>query len=39
MLATNQIMGAVALVCCAGAFLIWLAPRPARQVNMAQAGH
>jgi DHA2 family multidrug resistance protein len=39
MLATNQIMGAVALVCCAGAFLIWLAPKPSRRADMAQAGH
>src|SRR5262245_26267845 len=39
MLATNQIMGAVALVCCAAAFLIWLAPRPSRAVDMTKAGH
>jgi len=39
MLATNQIMGIVAAVCCAAAFLIWLAPKPARAVDMTQAGH
>jgi DHA2 family multidrug resistance protein len=39
MLATNQIMLTVALICCAAAFLIWLAPRPARTVDMTQAGH
>jgi DHA2 family multidrug resistance protein len=39
MLATNQIMFTVALICCAGAFLIWLAPRPARAVDLAKAGH
>jgi DHA2 family multidrug resistance protein len=39
MLATNQIMGTVAFVCLAGALFIWFAPRPARAVSMAQAGH
>ena len=39
MLATNKIMLIVALICCAAAFLIWLAPRPARSVDMTQAGH
>jgi DHA2 family multidrug resistance protein len=39
MLATNKIMLVVALICCAAAFLIWLAPRPARTVDMTQAGH
>jgi DHA2 family multidrug resistance protein len=39
MLATNKIMLIVALICCAAAFLIWLAPRPARTVDMTQAGH
>src|ERR1051325_7837384 len=39
MLATNQIMFTVALICVAAAFLIWLAPRPARAVDMTKAGH
>jgi MFS transporter, DHA2 family, multidrug resistance protein len=39
MLATNQIMFAVALICAAAAFIIWLAPRPARAVDMTKAGH
>ena len=39
MLATNEIMTMVAVVCGLGAFLIWLAPRPSRAVNMTQAGH
>jgi len=39
MLATNEIMFSVALVCAAAAFLIWLAPRPARAVDMTKAGH
>jgi DHA2 family multidrug resistance protein len=39
MLATNQIMFAVALICAAAALLIWLAPRPARAVDMTKAGH
>jgi len=39
MLATNQIMFTVALICAAAAFLIWLAPRPARAVDMTKAGH
>ena len=39
MLATNHIMLVVALICCAAAFFIWLAPRPARAVDMTQAGH
>jgi DHA2 family multidrug resistance protein len=39
MLATNQIMGTVAFTCLAGALVIWLAPRPARAVDMTKAGH
>jgi DHA2 family multidrug resistance protein len=39
MIATNEIMLTVALICCAAAFFIWLAPRPARAVDMTQAGH
>jgi DHA2 family multidrug resistance protein len=39
MLATNQIMGTVAVTCLAGALFIWLAPRPARAVDMTKAGH
>jgi len=39
MLATNQIMWTVAALCCFAAFFIWLAPRPARAVSLAQAGH
>jgi DHA2 family multidrug resistance protein len=39
MLATNEVMGVVALVCLASALFIWLAPRPARAVDMSQAGH
>ena len=39
MLATNDIMAAVALICAASALFIWLAPRPARAVDMTQAGH
>jgi len=39
MLATNEIMTMVAVVCGLGAFLIWLAPRPSRALNMTQAGH
>ena len=39
MLATNRIMMIVAVVCALGAFLIWLAPRPTRAVDMTQAGH
>ncbi|HVY07205.1 MAG TPA: DHA2 family efflux MFS transporter permease subunit [Burkholderiales bacterium] len=39
MLATNEIMTIVAFVCSLGAFLIWMAPRPTRAVDMTQAGH
>jgi DHA2 family multidrug resistance protein len=39
MLATNQIMFTVALICAAAAFFIWVAPKPARAVDMTQAGH
>jgi DHA2 family multidrug resistance protein len=39
MIATNHLMFIVALICCAGAFLIWLAPRPTRAVDMTKAGH
>ena len=39
MLATNHIMLVVSLLCAAAAFFIWLAPRPARAVDMTKAGH
>jgi DHA2 family multidrug resistance protein len=39
MLATNQIMWAVAAFCAAAAFVICFAPRPQRAVSLAQAGH
>jgi DHA2 family multidrug resistance protein len=39
MLATNQVMATVAAVCATAALLIWLAPKPARAVDMTQAGH
>jgi DHA2 family multidrug resistance protein len=39
MLATNEIMAVVALVCALSALVIWLAPRPMRSVDMAYAGH
>jgi len=39
MLATNEIMGLVAIAFSIAAFFIWLAPRPMRKVDMTQAGH
>jgi DHA2 family multidrug resistance protein len=39
MLATNEIMGLVAIAFSIAAFFIWLAPRPMRKVDMSQAGH
>jgi DHA2 family multidrug resistance protein len=39
MLATNEIMGMVAVAFAFAAFFIWLAPRPTRSVDMSQAGH
>lgn len=39
MLATNELMGVIALVFVAGAAFIWLARRPARSVDLTQAGH
>jgi DHA2 family multidrug resistance protein len=39
MLATNEIMAIVALAFVVSAFIIWLAPKPMRKVNMTQAGH
>jgi DHA2 family multidrug resistance protein len=39
MLATNQLMAGVALLFVASAFVIWLARRPTRTVDMSQAGH
>ena len=39
MIATNQIMLSVALAFFAAALIIWLAPKPARAVSMAEAGH
>lgn len=38
-IATNQVMLIVTLVFAAAAFVIWLAPRPTRAVDMTQAGH
>jgi len=38
MIATNQLMFVVALAFAVAAFAIWLAPRPARAVDMAEAG-
>jgi DHA2 family multidrug resistance protein len=39
MLATNEIMGIVAVAFAFAACFIWLAPRPARAVDMTKAGH
>jgi len=39
MIATNQLMFVVALAFLLAAFVIWLAPRPSRAVDMTQAGH
>lgn len=39
MLATNEILGLVALAFCLGALLIWLAPRPTRAVDTSKLGH
>jgi DHA2 family multidrug resistance protein len=39
MLATNEMMGMVAASFLLAALVIWLAPRPTRAVDMAQAGH
>jgi MFS transporter, DHA2 family, multidrug resistance protein len=39
MLATNHLMSIVVVVFVAAALIIWLAPRPTRAVDMAQAGH
>ena len=39
MIATNQLMMVVALAFLLAAFVIWLAPKPARAVDMTQAGH
>ena len=39
MIATNQLMLVVALAFLLAAFVIWLAPRPSRAVDMTQAGH
>jgi MFS transporter, DHA2 family, multidrug resistance protein len=38
-IATNQVMAIVTLAFAVSAFVIWLAPRPARAVDMTQAGH
>jgi DHA2 family multidrug resistance protein len=38
MIATNQLMFLVALAFVIAAFAIWLAPKPARAIDMAQAG-
>jgi MFS transporter, DHA2 family, multidrug resistance protein len=39
MLATNELMAVVGVVFVVSAFVIWLAPRPTRAVDMTQAGH
>jgi DHA2 family multidrug resistance protein len=39
MLATNEIMGVLAVLFAASACVIWLAPRPGRAVDMSKAGH
>ncbi|MBL8481329.1 MAG: DHA2 family efflux MFS transporter permease subunit [Rhodocyclaceae bacterium] len=39
MLATNELTAIVAAVFALSALIIWLAPRPARAVDMSQAGH
>jgi DHA2 family multidrug resistance protein len=39
MLATNGMMGLVAASFLLAALVIWLAPRPTRAIDMAQAGH
>jgi DHA2 family multidrug resistance protein len=39
MLATNQIMGLVAAAFAIAAFVIWIAPRPARALDPTQMGH
>jgi DHA2 family multidrug resistance protein len=39
MLATNEIMGLVAVAFAIAACFVWLAPRPTRAVDMTKAGH
>lgn len=39
MLATNEIMAVVALVCALSALVIWLAPKPSRVVDATTGGH
>jgi DHA2 family multidrug resistance protein len=39
MLATNELMAVVGVVFVVSAFMIWLAPKPTRAVDMTQAGH
>jgi DHA2 family multidrug resistance protein len=39
MLATNHIVGVVAVVFAVSACLIWFAPKPSRAVDMTHAGH
>jgi len=39
MLATNHLMGAMAICFALGAFVIWLAPRPARAIALGEGGH
>jgi DHA2 family multidrug resistance protein len=39
MLATNQVMMITAVAFALAAFVIWFAPKPARAVSMAEAGH
>ncbi|HTT13985.1 MAG TPA: DHA2 family efflux MFS transporter permease subunit [Burkholderiaceae bacterium] len=39
MLATDEIMGIVAVAFSIAGFFIWLAPRPTRSVDLSQAGH
>ena len=38
MIATNQLMLVVAVAFAIAAFAIWLAPKPSRAIDMAQAG-
>jgi DHA2 family multidrug resistance protein len=39
MLATNQVMTIIAAAFFIAAFVVWIAPRPTRAVDMTQAGH
>jgi DHA2 family multidrug resistance protein len=39
MVATNQLMAAVAIICGISGFMIWLAPKPMRAIDLTKAGH